>query len=1061
MLSESRFEDELRRIGLIQPGEGSILDLEIRDPGGDMTAGYRSDVKRDEQPLTLMAASAARGEKGWNLDGYNDYRGVPVVGAWIWNQDYGFGTTTEIDVAEAYDSVARIREQTIAAILLSIALLLALMVILIWGRIRMARANDRLRAGERRIGEQLAYQSALLDSIPNPIYVKDPTGILKACNRAFEDAFGIARGSRIGTAVHDLDQIPDQLRFGFLEADVALMKHGGAERDELSLAFADGATHDAIYWRQAFELIDGTPGGMIGILIDISERKQAETAMAEAEERSRLLLESVRDGIFGVDTQGRIRFINPAGLQLLGYESDEVMGQKSHLLLHHSHRDGSAYPVEDCPMHAAYVEGTSSTVEDEVLWRKDGTAIDVEYTAVPIRKHQELVGAVVLFRDVRERRENERKLKESERRFDMALHGADLGMWDWNGTKRRRTINERWAEMLDYRKEEISPEYEGWARLVHPDDLAAATAALDRHIAGETEMYEARYRMRTKGGDWRWILDRGRAFERDADGTPEHIVGTHLDITETVRAQEATQQAREVAEAATKAKSDFLANMSHEIRTPMNAIIGLSNLALRTDLDAKQRDYLTKVHGSAESLLGIINDILDFSKIEAGKLDIELVPFDLDRALEELAGVMGVKTEAKGLELLFYRAPEVPRHLIGDPLRLRQVLTNLIGNAVKFTERGEILVNIGLVEQRGDQATLEFSVRDTGIGMTAEQQARLFQSFSQADSSTTRKYGGTGLGLAISKQLVEMMHGRIQVDSEPGVGSTFSFRAVLRAGDPQGLLGAVRLRRDRRGHWCGMYRAGASGTRACRCNSDGLSDARHGWPGGEPGGQDPARARGPAAGHPRLGAPIGRVAGVAECGLPGWHPRQARQSVAVVRRNDGGARSCNRADFELRQTRERDRPERPAAGARRAPAGGGRQSDQPAGRNGIPGTGEIRRRRRQSRPRSTRQAAGDQLRRRFDGYPDAGHGRLHRDEEDPGGPALRRFADSGDDRQCHGRGPGAGTRLGYERAHQQAHRPERAVRRAAEVGRTRGTGSAGERNGRLASASRGRGGRFE
>mgnify|MGYP001829258290 CR=1 FL=1 len=211
----------------------------------------------------------------------------------------------------------------------------------------------------------------------------------------------------------------------------------------------------------------------------------------------------------------------------------------------------------------------------------------------------------------------------------------------------------------------------------------------------------------------------------------------------------------------------------------MNAIIGLSSLALRTDLDPKQRDYLSKVHGSAASLLGIINDILDFSKIEAGRLDIEAVPFELDRTLENLASVMSVKTEDKGLELLFYRAPEVPQRLVGDPLRLGQILTNLIGNAVKFTERGEILVNIGLVDSDEEKATLEFSVRDTGIGMTQEQQARLFQSFSQADSSTTRKYGGTGLGLAISKQLVEMMHGRIWVDSVPGVGSTFSFRVVL------------------------------------------------------------------------------------------------------------------------------------------------------------------------------------------------------------------------------------------------------------------------------------------
>jgi PAS domain S-box-containing protein len=783
MLSESRFEDELRRIGLIQPGEVSILDLAVRNPGGDMTAGFRPEVERDAQPLTLMAASATSGEKGSNLDGYEDYRGVPVVGAWIWNEDYRFGMTTEMDVAEAYDSVARIREQTVAAILLSIGLLLALMVILVWGRISMARANDRLRAGERRIGEQLAYQSALLDSIPNPIYVKDPAGLLSACNRAYEEAFGISRGDFIGKPVLELDHLPSELRLDYLGSDTELLRDGGAKRDELSIPFADGFKRDAIYWRQTFELTDGAPGGMIGLLIDISERKQAEEAMAAAEERSRLLLNSVHDGIFGVDTEGRVSFINPAGLQMLGYEADELMGKQIHPVLHHSHRDGTPYPLEHCPMRAAYAEGNSTTVEDEVLWCKDGTAVDVEYTSVPIRRDQDLVGAVVLFRDVRERRENERKLKESERRFDMALRGADLGLWDWNGKTGRRTINNRWAEMLGYRKEEISPEYEGWAKLVHPEDLAPAAAALERHIADDTEMYEARYRMRTKGGDWRWILDRGKAFERDVDGTPEHIVGTHLDITETVRAQEATQQAREAAEAATKAKSDFLANMSHEIRTPMNAIIGLSELCLRTALNPKQRDYLHKVHASAGSLLGIINDILDFSKIEAGKLDMESIPFELDQVLDNLATVVSVKTEQKGLELLFARAPEVPARLVGDPLRLGQVLTNLSNNAVKFTERGDIVISIEARERRDAQVTLRFAVRDTGIGMSEEQVSRLFQSFSQADTSTTRKYGGTGLGLAISKQLVEMMGGRIWVESEPGQGSTFAFDVVLGIGE--------------------------------------------------------------------------------------------------------------------------------------------------------------------------------------------------------------------------------------------------------------------------------------
>jgi two-component system, sensor histidine kinase and response regulator len=372
-------------------------------------------------------------------------------------------------------------------------------------------------------------------------------------------------------------------------------------------------------------------------------------------------------------------------------------------------------------------------------------------------------------------RERTAELWQTEERFRSAFDSAAIGMAMLTTDGRFTRVNRVLCDLVGYTESELLQLR--FADLTHPNDRAGDAEHVARMNSGEQRTYQHEKRYVHKAGHLVWVQV-NVSLVRDAEGRPHHVVSQILDMTARKRGEEALREASAAAEAASRAKSEFLANMSHEIRTPMNGILGMTDLILETDLTPDQREGIGLVKSSADALLTVINDILDFSKIEAGKLDLDPLPFSVREAVGDTLKTLAVRAHAKGLELACDTHAEVPELLMGDAHRLRQILTNLVGNAVKFTERGEVVVRCRPVPEAGG-VRLRFDVADTGIGIPANKLQAVFEPFTQADGSTTRKYGGTGLGLTICQRLVSLMGGRLWAESEPGKGSTFSFEIRL------------------------------------------------------------------------------------------------------------------------------------------------------------------------------------------------------------------------------------------------------------------------------------------
>jgi PAS domain S-box-containing protein len=508
------------------------------------------------------------------------------------------------------------------------------------------------------------------------------------------------------------------------------------------------------------------------------------------------ILDSMGDLLLVSDESGRYIFFNPAAERILGPNPPDIPYSEWPARYGIYLPDKvTPFPPDALPTRRAIRGEASNHVVTFVRNEYVPEGVFLSATGRPLVDNQGAIrGAVVVLRDITETKKAEEELRSSRERFALAVKGSKDGLWDWDMANREIYFSPAWKSMLGFEDHEAANRFDEWRDRLHPDDRERAVSTLKDYFESDESNYEQEYRLRHKDGSYRWILTRGVAL-RDANGRPYRMAGSHTDITERKRVEEDLRRAKETAESADRAKGEFLANVSHEIRTPLNGILGMTELALETDLTAEQRDYLDMVRTASRALLDVINDLLDFAKIDAGKLELDPHAFALRQSLDEALRPLTFRARGKGLEFAWHVEGEVPDHFIGDWPRIRQVLLNLTGNALKFTERGRVTVTVRMQnaecrmqnENQGDPSSilhsafciLHVTVADTGIGIAPDKLPHVFEPFVQADGSTTRKYGGTGLGLSISTKLATLMGGRLDAVSTAGQGSAFTLTIPL------------------------------------------------------------------------------------------------------------------------------------------------------------------------------------------------------------------------------------------------------------------------------------------
>ncbi len=493
----------------------------------------------------------------------------------------------------------------------------------------------------------------------------------------------------------------------------------------------------------------------------------------EAQERENLLRTIMDESpsiILLKDEAGRFLFGNRTLAELYGTTPGELIG-KDDSAFNHNQAQVEFYQQD---MQKTLRLGETRVVMEQATDARSGEIRHYQSIKKPFMRPDGTQNLLILANDVTDLHAARTRAEASEQRLKHVLEATAEGIWDWYVGTNHLVNNVRWCELFGFRTNEVEHSLEDFTCLLLEEDRADIMAAIQTCLQGKGA-YSHEHRMRRKDGSIIWVRDRGNVVEWSADGQPLRMVGSVADITETKHAQLELQRAKDAAEAASKAKSEFLAVMSHEIRTPMNGVLGMVELLKITNLSKNQRHYTDIIATSGTHLLGVIEDILDFSKIEANKIELQQESFDLQILTEEIVDVLREQASSKQLYLQLHTDLQGKTKLQGDAHRLRQVLFNLLGNAIKFTTIGSVSVDICLQQCQQNQVFIQFSVKDTGIGIKENAQQRIFDAFTQEDGSTTRRFGGTGLGLPIAARLVALMDGKLELSSQPGLGSLFYF----------------------------------------------------------------------------------------------------------------------------------------------------------------------------------------------------------------------------------------------------------------------------------------------